>query len=126
MSDHGANQLLGVAKEWLLARNVIKKFLQELDPRQDAETLDHNAAAIIARLAHENMLIQVVNEQDRTEEKAKAFDWMHEMACHLMENAAEGGPRWVLFDVDDEVVASGNTPLEAVEAAMEIVDGTHT
>lgn len=47
--------------------------------------------------------------------KAKAFDWMHEMALYL-QNCPTGPnePKWVLFDVDNERVAWGVTPLDAV------------
>jgi hypothetical protein len=43
--------LKGVTREWLAARAVIVDFLRELRPDMSEVHLEHNAAAIIARLA---------------------------------------------------------------------------
>jgi uncharacterized protein (DUF1330 family) len=50
---------LSVADEWLAARNVIMEFLREMTPRHQfsspseyEKNLEHNAAALIARLAN--------------------------------------------------------------------------
>jgi hypothetical protein len=40
-----------VAREWLAARGVIIDFLRELRPDLGRPELEHNAAALIARLA---------------------------------------------------------------------------
>lgn len=40
-----------VAREWLAARNVIAGFLRDLLPHADKSAIEHNAAAILARLA---------------------------------------------------------------------------
>jgi hypothetical protein len=40
-----------VAREWLASRDVIIRFLKELRPDMSQEHLEHNAAALIARLA---------------------------------------------------------------------------
>lgn len=47
MADH----MNDVAREWLAAREVIIRFLAELRPDHDRATLEHNAAALLARLA---------------------------------------------------------------------------
>jgi hypothetical protein len=52
--DQTKANLLRVAIEWLAARDIIAKFLREVCPKDDKETIDHNAAAVIARLAHHN------------------------------------------------------------------------
>ncbi len=39
------------AIKWLASRNIISEFLRELRPDLSQAHLDHNAAAIIARLA---------------------------------------------------------------------------
>jgi hypothetical protein len=41
-----------VAREWLVARDIIADFLQELRPDMSKDHLEHNAAAILARLAN--------------------------------------------------------------------------
>lgn len=58
-----------VVSDWLKARNVIKEFIRELLRKNalgtaDEKYLDHNAAALIARLAHENMTIDTVKETE--------------------------------------------------------------
>lgn len=45
----GASGLEAVARQWLAARNIIEKSLNEIAPGLDNET---NAASIIARLAN--------------------------------------------------------------------------
>lgn len=44
----------GVVAEWLMARKVVMDFLKELQPNSSQETIEHNAAALIARLAGHN------------------------------------------------------------------------
>lgn len=44
--------LADIAKEWLQARRVVMNFLQELQPGMPVADLEHNAAAVIARLSH--------------------------------------------------------------------------
>jgi hypothetical protein len=40
-----------VVREWLASREVIIRFLKEFRPDMSQEHLEHNAAALIARLA---------------------------------------------------------------------------
>lgn len=40
-----------IGKEWLVSRGIIADFLKLLCPNHTREQLEHNAAAIIARLA---------------------------------------------------------------------------
>jgi hypothetical protein len=56
--------LSGIANEWLLARKIIEDFLAELRPDLTAGQLEHNAAAIIARLAHHKPPILVQFARD--------------------------------------------------------------
>lgn len=51
-----------VAREWLASREVIIRFLKELRPDMTQEQHEHNAAALIARLAsHEPpILLQIM------------------------------------------------------------------
>lgn len=44
-------------EDWLAAHEVIKQFLRELAPGFTPEQLDHNAAALIARLAQKGMVV---------------------------------------------------------------------
>lgn len=46
-----ANDMNRIAAEWLAARQVIMDCLQQLRPDLSRASLEHNAAAIIARLA---------------------------------------------------------------------------
>lgn len=48
-----------IYQDWLAAKAVIEKFLVELVPRMAAspETLNHNSSALLARLAHEDLLV---------------------------------------------------------------------
>ena len=48
---YGPSPLEGVTRKWLAARACISEFLRELRPDLSQAHLDHNAAAIIARLA---------------------------------------------------------------------------
>ncbi len=61
-----------VAREWLTARNIIARFLVELDPRMSrlheegySTIAEHNAAAIIARLAGNDppILLNFIEEE---------------------------------------------------------------
>lgn len=52
MSESQDNHMLETAQEWLRARACIVDFLRELRPDMTTEQHEHNAAAIIARLAH--------------------------------------------------------------------------
>lgn len=95
--------------------------------RQEGNTI------LLQSLRAVNLKMQIPEQEERGRggyeqeqaEKAKAFDWMHEMRLHLMQSFDRlGSPLWVLFDVDDEVIATGETPLAAVEAGMAEVNGT--
>lgn len=44
-------------EDWLAAHEVIKQFLRELAPTLTPGDLDHNAAALIARLAQKGMVV---------------------------------------------------------------------
>jgi len=50
--------------EWIKSRKIIADFLRELNPDMTEEQYLHNAAAIIARLAQANMLIEEVKESE--------------------------------------------------------------
>ncbi len=54
-----------IAREWLAARNVIAEIIRELVPLTRAAA-EHNAAAIIARLAHHKPPI-LLRSEDQTE-----------------------------------------------------------
>lgn len=43
-------------EEWLLAKGVLINFLKEINPGESREYYDHNSSAILARLAHADML----------------------------------------------------------------------
>jgi hypothetical protein len=45
--------------------------------------------------------------------------WLTEMRCTVWESASEGGPQWVVSDVDDETLGVGNSPEAAIEAAKQ-------
>lgn len=45
---------------------IISGFLRELDPHSPQSTIEANAAAILARLAHANLLIEEVTEAKQT------------------------------------------------------------
>lgn len=52
MSDTEKNTLEEIGKEWLVARDIIADFLGEILSHMSRGHLEHNAAAIIARLAN--------------------------------------------------------------------------
>jgi hypothetical protein len=52
--------LENIAREWNEAKKVIEEFIRELRPDMALEFVDHNAAALIARLAHKNLIITKV------------------------------------------------------------------
>lgn len=52
------------AQEWLASRKVIVEFLRELNPRMTQGHLEHNAAAIIARLASHDPPIMLKFPED--------------------------------------------------------------
>lgn len=54
------SSLIETAKEWEEAKQIIAKFLQELNPGMDNADYQHNAAAVLARLAQANILTQKV------------------------------------------------------------------
>lgn len=54
------NVLTEAINEWEEARQIIAKFLQELNPGMDNNAYLHNAAAVLARLAQANILTQKV------------------------------------------------------------------
>lgn len=53
------------AREWLASCRIISKFLKEIRPDLTQHQLDHNAAAIIARLASNDppLLIMTMKEE---------------------------------------------------------------
>ena len=54
-----------VGKDWMNAKNVIRDFLSQVCPGHTLEQLDHNAAAIIARLAaHDPPLLIYSSEEE--------------------------------------------------------------
>lgn len=57
-SDEPNTMLQSVYDDWLKARNVIMGFLIEIRPDMPVTALEHNAAAIIARLSHAGMTIR--------------------------------------------------------------------
>lgn len=52
-----------VVRDWILARKVIMGFLAEIRPDFSQEVLEHNAAAIIARLAQASLTIENTREE---------------------------------------------------------------
>ncbi len=60
MNDEGITQeqMNEIARVYLKCRDVIMKSLKELKPDLSQEHLEHNAAAIIARLSHANLSIE--------------------------------------------------------------------
>lgn len=56
-----------IAREWVESKEIIKQFLREvaLVPNPTEAQIDHNAAALIARLAHANFIIERVKENER-------------------------------------------------------------
>jgi hypothetical protein len=52
MSEDSRRVMDDVARQWLKSREIIKSMLKELRPDMTEAQHDHNAAAIIARLAH--------------------------------------------------------------------------
>lgn len=44
---------------------IISGFLRELDPHSPQSAIEHNAAAILARLAHANLLVEEVTAESR-------------------------------------------------------------
>lgn len=48
------NEMEDIARVWRKSRDIIAKFLRELVAGQSQNFYEHNAAAIIARLAHAN------------------------------------------------------------------------
>jgi hypothetical protein len=48
------------ADEWLVARGVIREFISQLCPGMSDKNLDHNAAAVIARLAQHDPPMLIV------------------------------------------------------------------
>jgi hypothetical protein len=53
-----------VGREWLMARNVVADWLGKLCPHHSRAQREHNAAALIAELAHHRMIIELVKEED--------------------------------------------------------------
>jgi hypothetical protein len=49
-------------KTWLTAKEVIIGMLKDLRPDMTPDVHDHNAAAILARMAHKDILCCHVNE----------------------------------------------------------------
>jgi hypothetical protein len=52
-----------IAHEWLKAKTVVKAFVLALRPELTDDQAEHNAAALIARLGHEGMLITEAKEE---------------------------------------------------------------
>lgn len=57
MSDDLQPMLDDIAREWLETRDVIVGMLKELLPEMSYANLEHNAAAVIARLSHAGFAI---------------------------------------------------------------------
>lgn len=51
-----------VIEDWLKAKRIIATMLRELRPDMSEKHIDHNAAAMIARLSHANMTIDTIRE----------------------------------------------------------------
>jgi hypothetical protein len=62
MDDETRASLLEIGREWLDARGVIAQFLHELLPTMPRSALDHNAAAVIARLSHAGFALTKIPE----------------------------------------------------------------
>ncbi len=63
---------------WLRARKIIVGFLREVRPDHDTETLEHNAAAILARLSHAEppILIQCYKDAEENEKIKEKMESM--------------------------------------------------
>lgn len=63
MTDDDERRMLeDIGREWLEARGIIMAFLRELQPAMRAADLEHNAAAIIARLSYAGFALTKVGE----------------------------------------------------------------
>lgn len=56
-------------RQWLTARRIIADFLKEIAPWQAQEQLDHNAAAIIVRLAQNEPPILLASPDELKDEE---------------------------------------------------------
>jgi hypothetical protein len=82
--------------DWLKARTVIIEFLKDMNVRGSKAELEHNAAALIARLSHANMTIDTA-DADESDPKfwtfvdhdlvhgAAAFDTLREAEADVEE-----------------------------------------
>lgn len=76
-----------------------------------------------SRTAQMEALRRAKAEDALLRRKAAAFDWLEDSRCGRVECRHVGTPgddaiEWDVIDVDDDVMATRDTLLEAVEAAM--------
>jgi hypothetical protein len=93
-----------IAREWLAARGIIMAFLRELLPAMSESHLEHNAAAILARLASATppLLLTAMDEwpQDHTEELEQLREAIAPFAA-VVHSMPEGAHR-VIIELTDE------------------------
>lgn len=63
-----------IAVEWLQCRKIIAEFLREVTPEESQETIDHNAAAIIARLSNGGFSLESIADCEDRDALRAVFD----------------------------------------------------
>lgn len=55
----------------------------------------------------------------RASRELDLWRWLTENRCIVQENAVVGAPLWAVLDVDGNVIGQGNTPIDAIAAAVD-------
>lgn len=106
-----------IAAEWLVARNIITNFLQEVSPYQPRDVLEHNAAAILARLAQHEPPILIGFSHQSDDAKLEAAEGLAEAVKTLIAYGECCMESEVCKAAYDRAEANGRAALTAWEAA---------